>query len=45
MLKTIALGSCVLVQGVFLRALADGRIAVSVGSKVFEGYPVDNGTA
>ena len=40
MLKTITLGSCVLVQGVFLRALADGRIAVSVGSTVFEGHPV-----
>jgi hypothetical protein len=41
MLKTIALGSCVLVQGVFLRALEDGRVAVTVGTTVFEGHPVD----
>jgi len=28
-----------------MRALTDGRIAVRVGSKVFEGFPVDRPTA
>jgi hypothetical protein len=45
MLKTIAIGSCVLVQGIFLRALSDGRIAILVGSTVFEGHPVERGSA
>jgi hypothetical protein len=40
MLKTILLGSCVSVQGVFVQAFADGRIAVRVGTKIFQGYPV-----
>lgn len=40
MLRTILLGSCVSVQGVFVQALTDGRIAVRVGSRVFSGYPV-----
>ena len=40
MLRTIILGSCVLVQGVFVRTLADGNIAVRVGDRVFAGRPV-----
>lgn len=40
MLKTITLGSCVSVQGTFLRQLADGKIAVKVGDRTFVGYPV-----
>ena len=40
MLKTILLGSCVSVQGIFVQALKDGRISVRVGSRVFSGYPV-----
>ena len=40
MLRTIVLGSCVFVQGVFVRNLSDGKIAVRVGKKVFEGNPV-----
>ena len=40
MLKTILLGSCVSVQGVFVQAFADGRIAVRVGTKIFQGHPV-----
>lgn len=40
MLKTILLGSCVLVQGTFVKKLADGRIAVKVGDQVFKGQPV-----
>lgn len=40
MLRTITLGSCVSVQGTFVRSLADGRIAVKVGQKIYEGRPV-----
>ena len=40
MLKTILIGSCVSVQGIFIRDLADGRIVVRVGKRVFQGRPV-----
>ncbi len=40
MLKTIIMGSCVSVQGVFVQAFADGRISVRVGSRIFRGFPV-----
>lgn len=40
MVKTITLGSCVSVQGTFIRALADGKIVVQVGDKTFAGFPV-----
>lgn len=39
MLKTLTIGSCVSVQGRFVRSLADGRIVVAVGDKHFTGYP------
>ncbi len=42
MLKTIIIGSCVSVQGTFVKALPDGRIAVQVGDKTFTGRPVAN---
>ena len=40
MLRTILLGSCVSVQGIFVQAFADGRISVRVGDRIFTGYPV-----
>ena len=40
MLRTITLGSCVMVQGVFVQQLPDGRISVRVGDRVFSGIPV-----
>jgi hypothetical protein len=40
MLRTIVLGSCILVQGTFVRHTADGRVAVRVGSRIFLGFPV-----
>jgi hypothetical protein len=40
MIRTIVIGSCVSVQGVFVRALGDGRIAVRDGEKTFVGRPV-----
>lgn len=42
MLKTILIGSCVLVQGVFVKSLADGMISVRVGDKVYSGKPVSD---
>jgi len=41
MYKTIMIGSCVAVQGLFVRALANGKIAIKVGSKEFIGWPVE----
>lgn len=40
MLKTIMMGSYISVQGLFVKAFPDGRIAVRVGDKVFAGRPV-----
>ncbi|MDP5333549.1 MAG: hypothetical protein NWR54_00980 [Paracoccaceae bacterium] len=40
MLRTIMLGSCVSVQGTYVRTLADGRVLVRVGSREFIGQPV-----
>ncbi len=40
MLRTIAVGSFSLVQGIFIRALPDGKIAVRVGKRTYEGRPV-----
>ncbi len=41
MLRTITIGSCVSVQGVFVRDLAGGRIIVRVGEQLFAGAPVE----
>ena len=40
MLRTIELGSCVQVQGMFVRKGTLGRIVVRVGERLFEGFPV-----
>jgi hypothetical protein len=40
MLHTITMGTCVSVQGIFVRALPDGRIQVRVGNQLFAGTPV-----
>jgi len=40
MLRTIIIGSCVSVQGTFVKALPNGHIAVRVGNTVFTGRPV-----
>jgi hypothetical protein len=45
MLRTIALGSCVSVQGIVVGQLADGKLMVRVGEKTFVGYPVAQATA
>ncbi|KKM00063.1 hypothetical protein LCGC14_1808200 [marine sediment metagenome] len=41
MLRTITIGSTVSIQGVFVRDLPDGRIAVQVDSEVFSGKPIN----
>ncbi len=40
MLKTITVGSCISVQGTFVKTLSNGRIVVRVGERTFEGTPV-----
>ncbi|WP_281261548.1 hypothetical protein [Ascidiaceihabitans donghaensis] len=44
MLRTITMGSCVSVQGTFVRTLENGRVLVRVGQQVFAGRPVGSGT-
>jgi hypothetical protein len=40
MLRTIAVGSCVSVQGLLVRTLSDGKLVVKVDEKLFVGFPV-----
>jgi len=40
MLRTIIIGSCVSVQGIFVRQRKNGKIIVRVGNRMFEGMPV-----
>ncbi len=40
MIRTILVGSCVSVQGVFVRELEDGRIVIRVGDRFYQGKPV-----
>ncbi|KFE35062.1 hypothetical protein [Thioclava atlantica] len=40
MLRTILIGSCVSIQGVYERQLECGRILVRVGDNLFAGRPV-----
>ncbi len=41
MLRTIMIGSCVSVQGSFVRQLPNGQIVVRVGDRIYSGYPVE----
>ncbi|MCU0899697.1 MAG: hypothetical protein MUC82_04265 [Cypionkella sp.] len=40
MLRTIAIGSCVSIQGLLVRTLADGKLVIRVDEKLFVGHPV-----
>ncbi|SFB11722.1 hypothetical protein SAMN05421688_3005 [Poseidonocella pacifica] len=40
MVKTIAIGTCVSVQGLLVRSLDNGNIVVRVGSRLYTGRPV-----
>lgn len=42
MLRTITIGSCVSVQGLYIKDMPDGRIAVKVDETVFAGLPVSS---
>lgn len=40
MLRTITIGTCVSVQGIFVKDMPDGRIAVKVDDTVYAGTPI-----
>lgn len=40
MLRTITLGTAVMVQGIFVKSLPNGRIQVRVGDQTYSGVPV-----
>lgn len=40
MLTTVLIGTCVSIQGNFVRKLASGLVTVQVGEKLFTGRPV-----
>jgi len=40
MLRTIVLGSCVSVQGTFVRTLENGKIMIRVGKQLYSGIPI-----
>ncbi len=40
MIRTIEIGSCVLIQGILVRDLQNGHVAVRVGDQTFVGRPV-----
>jgi len=40
MLRTVQVGSCVSIQGIFVRMLANGLMQVRIGNKMFVGRPV-----
>lgn len=40
MLRTISMGSHISVQGTYVRDLADGRIMVQVGERLYKGTPI-----
>ena len=44
-IRTIAIGSRILVQGRFVRACDDGTIIVRVDGQLFRGRPVDENAA
>ncbi len=45
MLRTIILGSCVSVQGIYVRTLSNGLVMVRVGSREYIGAPVSQNAA
>lgn len=40
MLRTISVGSCVSVQGLFEAQLENGKIVVRVGDRLYAGQPI-----
>ena len=44
-LTTILMGTCVYVQGLFVRRLSNGLVTVRVGEQLFTGRPVGSNVA
>jgi len=44
-LTTIIIGTCVSVQGIFVKRFANGLVSVRVGATVYVGRPVSNAIA
>ncbi|SHF46567.1 MULTISPECIES: hypothetical protein [Litoreibacter] len=40
MLRTVTIGSCVSIQGIFVKALENGFIRIKVDGNIYEGRPV-----
>lgn len=40
MIRTIAMGTAILVQGVYVKTLPDGRMTVRVDGTTFSGTPI-----
>ena len=45
MFKTIAVGSCVLFQGLVVVQWPDGRVTIRIDDRTYTGYPVDHNLA
>lgn len=41
MLRTVTIGSCVSIQGIFIKALTNGLIRIKVGDNTYDGRPVE----
>lgn len=40
MLRTVQLGSCVWIQGIFVQLLSNGLMQVRVGDRLYSGRPI-----
>jgi len=40
MLRTVTIGSCVSIQGIFVKALENGLIRIKVDDRIFDGRPI-----
>ncbi|WP_424943523.1 hypothetical protein [Aliiroseovarius crassostreae] len=45
MMRTIVLGSCVMVQGHYVKTLKDGRIVIRVDGRLMAGWPASQSKA
>ena len=40
MIRTIAMGTAILVQGIYVKTLPDGRMTVRVAGAIYSGTPI-----
>ena len=40
MLRTVTIGSCVSIQGIFVKALENGLIRIKVDNNTYDGRPI-----